>query len=65
VYVCLCNALTDRHVRDAAHAGASRPSEVYAACGCAAQCGTCSRTVRQVLDDAVMSLTGQQMLAAD
>lgn len=65
MYVCLCNALTDRHVRDAAHAGASRPSEVYAACGCAAQCGTCSRTVRRVLDDAIRDPRLPEMLAAD
>ncbi|MEJ0019375.1 MAG: (2Fe-2S)-binding protein [Acetobacteraceae bacterium] len=65
MYVCLCNALTDRHVRDAAHAGASRPSEVYAACGCAAQCGSCSRTMRRLLDDAVMNATSPDMLAAD
>ena len=29
MYICLCNGLTDTQVRDAARAGASRPSEVY------------------------------------
>jgi bacterioferritin-associated ferredoxin len=51
MYVCLCNGLTDRHVHAAASAGASRPSEVYGACGCAAQCGACARLVRRILDD--------------
>lgn len=65
MYVCLCNALTDRHVRAAANAGASRPSEVYAACGCVAQCGTCARTVRRVLDEAVPQAPVPELLAAD
>jgi bacterioferritin-associated ferredoxin len=65
VYVCLCNALTDRHVRDAVHAGASRPSEVYQACGCVVQCGTCSRTVRRIVDDVAACGHAPELLAAD
>jgi bacterioferritin-associated ferredoxin len=39
VYVCLCNALTDRQVKQAATvAGTTKPSTVYAACGCRGQC---------------------------
>jgi bacterioferritin-associated ferredoxin len=42
MYVCLCNALTDRQVKQAAaSAGTTKPSSVYAACGCRAQCGQC------------------------
>jgi bacterioferritin-associated ferredoxin len=51
VYVCLCNGLTDRHVRDAATRGASRPSEVYRDCGCTRQCGACARMIRQLVDE--------------
>ncbi len=51
MYVCLCNALTDGQVRDAAMAGARRPSEVYGACGCAAQCGTCATLMRSLLNE--------------
>jgi bacterioferritin-associated ferredoxin len=50
VYVCLCNALTDRQVRQAAAAAnTSRPSEVYAACGCRAQCGQCAKALLGLL----------------
>jgi bacterioferritin-associated ferredoxin len=42
VYVCLCNGLTDRQVHDAISSGTARLSEVYAACGCQAQCGHCA-----------------------
>ncbi|UFN51057.1 (2Fe-2S)-binding protein [Roseomonas sp. OT10] len=45
MYVCLCNGLTDRHVRDAVASGAERPCEVYSRCGCKAQCGTCVRMI--------------------
>jgi bacterioferritin-associated ferredoxin len=50
VYVCLCNALTDRQVKQAvAAAGTTRPSGVYAACGCRAQCGQCVKALLALL----------------
>jgi bacterioferritin-associated ferredoxin len=50
VYVCLCNALTDRQVKQAAaKAGTTKPSSVYAACGCRAQCGQCVRALVALL----------------
>lgn len=45
MYVCLCNALTDGQVKEAVAAGARRPRDVYAACNCQGQCGTCTRTI--------------------
>ena len=46
MYICLCNALTDRKVKQAVtEAGTLRPGEVYAACGCRAQCGQCVKAV--------------------
>jgi bacterioferritin-associated ferredoxin len=65
MYICLCNALTDRHVLDAVHAGARRPSEVYQACACAAQCGTCSPVVRRMVDEAAPRQRTPDLLAAD
>jgi bacterioferritin-associated ferredoxin len=50
VYVCICNALTDDAIRQAASRdGATRPAEVFAACRCRAQCGTCVRSLRVLL----------------
>jgi bacterioferritin-associated ferredoxin len=50
VYICLCNALTDRQVKlAAATAGTTRPSAVYAACGCRAQCGQCAKALVNLL----------------
>jgi bacterioferritin-associated ferredoxin len=62
MYVCLCNALTDRQVTlAAATAGTTRPSSVYAACGCRAQCGQCVKALLALLrgtDRAVPELQG-------
>ncbi|MDB5370766.1 MAG: (2Fe-2S)-binding protein [Roseomonas sp.] len=49
MYVCICNALTDRQIRDAIAGGAQRPREVYAACNCNAQCGCCTGTMLNIL----------------
>ncbi len=50
LYICLCNALTDRQVKQAAaESNAVRPSEVYAACGCRAQCGQCVKALLSLL----------------
>lgn len=49
MYVCLCNAITDAKVRAAAAGGATRPKDVFAACGCGAQCATCTRMMLSIL----------------
>jgi len=47
--VCLCNALSDAQLAEAIARGARRPHDVYAACSCKAQCGTCTRTILGLL----------------
>jgi bacterioferritin-associated ferredoxin len=50
VYICLCNALTDRQVKQAAvTSGSTKASDIYAACGCRAQCGQCARALVSLL----------------
>lgn len=52
VYVCLCNALTDRRMQQAMQqAGCQRPCDVYDACGCRPQCGQCVKAVLAMLRD--------------
>lgn len=55
VILCLCNGLTDAAITQALARGARRPGEVYAACGCKAQCGTCVREVLAALRAAPMA----------
>jgi bacterioferritin-associated ferredoxin len=61
MYVCLCNALTDSQVKQAAASdGTTKPSSVYAACGCRAQCGQCVKALLTLLrgDRAMPELQG-------
>lgn len=49
MYVCICNALTERDVRAAIAEGARNVPSVYRGCGCEPQCGRCSRTIAEIL----------------
>jgi bacterioferritin-associated ferredoxin len=51
--ICLCNALTDQQLSDAVVQGARRPRDVYAACACKAQCGTCTRAILCMIREVV------------
>jgi len=60
MYVCLCNALTDRDLHPHTANGTASVAMVYQACGCRPQCGKCVPFVRQMLRDG-----GQAAAAAD
>ncbi|QDH13575.1 hypothetical protein E3E12_04490 [Formicincola oecophyllae] len=47
--VCSCNALSERDVKSAIKAGASRPTQVYAHSQCSAQCGRCASHICKLL----------------
>ncbi len=49
MYICLCNAVTDRAIRHAASTPGRSVSDVYRALGCAPQCGKCVPVVRDML----------------
>jgi bacterioferritin-associated ferredoxin len=59
VYICLCNGLTDHVVGRAVESGAARPGEVYAACQCKAQCGSCVRLILGIIKDLASSPSAQ------
>jgi len=58
VYICLCNGLTDTQIATVVAAGADRPKAVYAACGCRAQCGGCTRTILATIREAAARTPG-------
>jgi len=41
VYVCICNGVTDRQIREAVQAGCDSVAELTMRTGCGATCGTC------------------------
>ena len=49
--VCVCNAIREDEVRDAARNGATCPIDAYAALGCEPMCGCCLDYAQDVIDD--------------
>ncbi len=52
MYICICNAITDRQIRSAVAAGAASLSEVSMQLGVGAGCGCCREAAQQVIRDA-------------
>ncbi|HEX3896278.1 MAG TPA: (2Fe-2S)-binding protein [Rudaea sp.] len=51
MYVCICNAVTERAVRQAAAEGVLSLSELTRRTGCAGTCGGCADYAEQILRD--------------
>ena len=49
--VCICNAITESEVREAARTGATSPEAAYACLGCEAQCGCCLDYAQEIIDE--------------
>ncbi|HEY9217230.1 MAG TPA: (2Fe-2S)-binding protein [Phenylobacterium sp.] len=50
MYVCNCNGIRERQVRQAISAGARRPAEIFKACDAKPQCARCVCDMRQMLE---------------
>ncbi len=53
MYVCICNALCDRSIRQVLDSGVRQVSEVHGALGCETQCGRCLPTIADMMDEHV------------
>jgi len=51
MYVCICNAITERTIREAAASGVRTLAELSTRTGCSASCGTCADLAQQILED--------------
>jgi bacterioferritin-associated ferredoxin len=49
VVVCVCNAIRERQVREAARGGAMDPCGAYASLGCRPKCGKCLPFARDLI----------------
>lgn len=66
MYVCICNALTDKDFAAAAQAGATTVGQAFAALGERPQCGRCFQCAREVMADARLDMARRDMpLAAE
>ncbi|TAH50190.1 MAG: bacterioferritin [Betaproteobacteria bacterium] len=53
MYVCVCNAVTERHIFEAARSGMTRLRHLREALGVTAECGRCAKCAHQCLRDAL------------
>jgi bacterioferritin-associated ferredoxin len=51
MYVCICNGVTDRAIRQAAEAGCRSVSELTMRTGAGATCGSCVEMAAALLDE--------------
>jgi len=53
MYVCICNGITDRTVREAVAAGARDLADLTTMTGCASTCGSCADVAMQILRESL------------
>jgi bacterioferritin-associated ferredoxin len=51
MYVCVCNAITDKQIRKAAKAGAQNVWDLQSELGVAAGCGSCMDAASEILNE--------------
>ena len=51
MYVCLCNGVTERQIREVAEAGCRTLAELTMRTGCGATCGSCLPMAQSLLDE--------------
>ena len=65
MYVCSCNAFTDKAVRQAIEAGCKTPAQVYKHLGVKPQCAICAHTIKDMIDTATGAKTPDGACGAD
>lgn len=61
MYVCVCNAITDKQIRRAAKNGVNSLYELRGTLGVAAGCGSCARTAQEILDEELAGASSPQV----
>jgi len=51
MYICICNAITDKQIRSAAEAGATDLWALQAELGVASGCGSCKEMASEILHE--------------
>ena len=57
MYICLCNAITERQIIQAAEGGARTPHDLASGLGVGLGCGSCVSCAKELLVEAVARLT--------
>jgi bacterioferritin-associated ferredoxin len=64
MYVCICNAVTDRTVAEVIEEGAETRCDVTRACGAGGDCGSCHQVIDGMLEARREGATGPALVAA-
>ncbi len=56
MYICSCNAITDKQVIQAIHHGCQNPLDIYVACDTRPQCGRCMDRMWEMLKTSLPTL---------
>lgn len=64
MYVCVCNAVTDRDIRRAAESGVETYEQLQACTGCGTSCGCCREEAARLLARACTEIAEALPLAA-
>jgi len=51
MYICICHAVTDSAIRQAAESGVRTMAELRLKTGCGSQCGSCTTTAKELLTE--------------
>jgi bacterioferritin-associated ferredoxin len=64
MYVCICNEVTDREIREAVYSGARCLSDIQEELGVATQCGKCGQMAGCILMESLAECGDQFTLQA-
>ncbi|MGV8844831.1 MAG: bacterioferritin-associated ferredoxin [Pseudomonas sp.] len=64
MYVCLCQGITDSHIRTAINEGCCSYRDVRMTLGVASQCGKCACVAKQVVRETLSDIHSSQLSSA-
>lgn len=53
MYICICNAVSDRHIKNAVDDGARSVEDLHRLLSVGSQCGNCKECAKQFLNEAL------------
>ena len=63
MYVCICNAVNDKTIREEARNGCCSLRELSQKTGCGTSCGKCARQAREILAEEMAALQDREAAA--
>ncbi len=63
MYVCVCKAVSDKTIRQKVGEGLTSMRELKQCLGVASQCGKCTQTAQQVLNESLQAVYGDNLIS--